>query len=122
MTSNRTVTFVTGTSRDEAKRHPKSHLFRQAIARVSALSLIVLPCPIASAQNVLPQGGFVVGGTVTGSQTATALTINQSSPRAIINWNSFSVGPTNSVTFNQPNSSAAILNRVTGATPSNIAG
>src|SRR4029077_5174078 len=47
---------------------------------------------------------------------------NQNSNRAIVNWNSFSVGQPNSVTFAQPGSSAAILNRVTGATPSTIAG
>lgn len=40
----------------------------------------------------------------------------------MVNWQSFSVGQGNSVTFAQPSSGAAILNRVTGATPSTIAG
>ena len=42
--------------------------------------------------------------------------------RAIVNWNSFSIGQSNSVVFQQPGASAAILNRVTGSTPSTIAG
>ena len=50
------------------------------------------------------------------------MTVNQTSPRAIVNWGSFSIGPANGVTFSQPNSSSAILNRVTGSTTSTIAG
>ncbi|HZR90535.1 MAG TPA: filamentous hemagglutinin N-terminal domain-containing protein [Bradyrhizobium sp.] len=50
------------------------------------------------------------------------MTVNQSSSRAIVDWNSFSVGPNASVNFVQPNAGAAILNRVTGTTSSTIAG
>jgi filamentous hemagglutinin family protein len=99
--------------------------FRRSTAYVSSLSLVLAPfgSQFAFAQSVLPQGGFVVGGSATISQpSAGALNINQSSQRAIINWNSFSVGQPNSVNFSQPNSSASILNRVTGSTPSSIAG
>src|SRR6202030_860456 len=39
-----------------------------------------------------------------------------------VNWNSFSIGQPNTVTFNQPSSSSAILNRVTGNTSSTIVG
>ena len=98
---------------------------RKTTAMISALALIILPfgSHLAVAQNVLPQGGSVAAGSATINQpSASALTINQSSARAIINWNSFSVGQPNSVTFYQPNSSSATLNRVTGSTPSSIAG
>ena len=98
---------------------------RKSTAYVSSLSLILAPFggQVAKAQNVLPQGGSVVAGSATIAQPSTsALSINQTSQRAIINWNSFSVGQPNSVTFFQPNASAAALNRVTGATPSTIAG
>ena len=44
------------------------------------------------------------------------------SQRAAINWQSFDVGSQQSVTFNQPSSSAVTLNRVTGPDPSQIAG
>jgi filamentous hemagglutinin family protein len=73
--------------------------------------------------GVLPQGGRVVAGSASiGAPQNGALTINQNSSRAVINWNSFSVGQPNSVNFVQPGASAAILNRVTGSTPSSIAG
>ncbi|MEA2952833.1 MAG: hypothetical protein QOJ96_2353, partial [Alphaproteobacteria bacterium] len=75
------------------------------------------------AQSVVPQGGSVVGGSATiGVPANNGLTINQNSPNAVINWNTFSIGRPNTVTFNQPSSSSAILNRVTGNTPSTIAG
>ena len=48
--------------------------------------------------------------------------MTQTSPRAIVNWGSFSIGQGNGVTFDQPNASSAILNRVTGSTTSTIAG
>jgi filamentous hemagglutinin family protein len=77
----------------------------------------------ALAQSVLPRGGSVASGSAAISAPSVhALTITQSSSRAIINWDSFSIGSQNSVTFNQPGSNAAILNRVTGDTPTSIAG
>src|SRR5215472_7946672 len=83
--------------------------------------LLVLAGPAARAQ--LPSNGHVVAGSATiGPPSASTLTINQSSNRAIVNWNSFSVGQPNAVDFVQPGSSAAMLNRVTGTTPSTIAG
>lgn len=87
------------------------------------LALAVATADMARAQSVLPSGGQVVSGSAAiGPVSGNNLTITQSSSRAIVNWNSFSVGQTNSVTFQQPGSSSAILNRVTGAAPSSIAG
>ena len=77
----------------------------------------------ALAQNTLPTNGHVVAGSATiAAPSGNTLSINQTSNRAVVNWNSFSVGQPNVVDFTQPSSSAAILNRVTGATPSAIAG
>jgi filamentous hemagglutinin family protein len=77
----------------------------------------------ACAQSVLPKGGTVAAGSATvRNSSGNGLTITQTTSNAIINWNSFSVGQSNSVTINQPNSSSALLNRVTGSTPSSIAG
>ena len=63
-----------------------------------------------------PTGGTVVVGgtaTVTGAGTASVI-VNQSSDRAIINWNTFNIGTGGPATFNQPGSSSITLNRVTG--------
>ncbi|MGA2293540.1 filamentous hemagglutinin N-terminal domain-containing protein, partial [Bradyrhizobium sp.] len=88
------------------------------------LAGIVLAIPAAvQAQAVLPQGGSVVSGQARiSAPSANALSISQNSSKAIVNWNSFSVGPSASVNFVQPNASSAILNRVTGSTSSTIAG
>ena len=76
----------------------------------------------AHAQNILPSHGVVTSGAASIGQSGGSMTVNQTSPRAIVNWGSFSIGPANGVTFSQPSSSSAILNRVTGSTPSTIAG
>ncbi len=58
------------------------------------------------------------------NQTATnaAMVVNQTSQRAVVNWDSFNVGKNATVTFNQPNANAVTLNRVTGTTASMIEG
>src|SRR6266540_2712874 len=71
-----------------------------------------------------PEGGTVVGGAATiHGQGGPAVTVNQSSSSAIINWNTFNIGVGQSVRFNQPGSSSVALNRVTGGLgPSEILG
>lgn len=71
----------------------------------------------------LPSGGQVVGGQASiSSPTSTSTVINQSSDKAIINWQDFSIATGNSVTFNQPGANSIALNRVLGSTPSVING
>lgn len=94
----------------------------QARAWLAAF-LILHNGALAVAQDLLPQGGRVVAGQASiGAASFGQLTVTQNSSRAVVDWNSFSVGAGNGVTFVQPNSSAAILNRVTGSTTSEIAG
>ncbi len=71
-----------------------------------------------------PEGGTVVGGAATiQGQGGPAVTVNQSSNSAIINWNTFNIGVKERVQFNQPGSSSVVLNRVTGGLgPSEILG
>ncbi len=89
---------------------------------LAAFALLNLRAP-AMAQQALPGGGTVVSGSATiGAPGAGQLTVLQNSPRAIIDWNTFSVGAGQSVHFVQPGADAAVLNRVTGATTSTIAG
>ncbi|WP_158525559.1 hypothetical protein, partial [Polynucleobacter paneuropaeus] len=81
---------------------------------------------IAQPLNALPTNGKVVAGVATISQTSTAtnatMTVNQTSQRAVINWDSFNVGQNAAVNFVTPGANSSTLNRVTGASPSLIQG
>src|ERR1700704_6175520 len=69
-----------------------------------------------------PTGGTVVDGSAAISQAGSVTNINQSSNKAIINWQGFSIAPQETVNFNQPNSSSVTLNRVIGNETSVISG
>jgi filamentous hemagglutinin family protein len=71
----------------------------------------------------LPTGASVQSGSVgIATPGPGAMTIDQSSQKAIINWQSFSIGKGGVVDITQPNTQAALLNRVTGSATSTIAG
>ncbi len=79
----------------------------------TALSAILSPL-VAVAQiapSTTPQGGVVVGGSASIAQAPGSTTINQSSERGAINWQSFDVGSAAKVQFNQPDAAAVTLNR-----------
>ncbi|MEJ0069797.1 MAG: filamentous hemagglutinin N-terminal domain-containing protein [Pseudomonadota bacterium] len=99
------------------ERPARTPLIARLLAGVSASALMV---GVASAN---PRNGTVVGGSATIVQTSPSqLTINQSSERAIINWQSFSIGVGERAVFQQPSSASVALNRVTGVDPSVILG
>ena len=100
---------------------------RAAWLATTALTAILFSPGVLRAQSTLPadttpQGGVVVGGSATITQGAGSTTIDQSSQRTAINWQSFNVGSAASVQFNQPSSTAIALNRVVTSEPSVIAG
>ena len=70
----------------------------------------------------LPTGAEISAGSGVISRTGSALTVQQTSPRVAINWQSFGIGATESVVFRQPDVSAIALNRVLGQDPSIILG
>lgn len=71
----------------------------------------------------LPSGGVVVGGQAAiSSPNSNSTVIDQSTDKAIINWQDFSIATGNSVRFNQPGANSIALNRVLGSTPSVING
>lgn len=83
----------------------------------------------AAAQTIpvdtLPQLNGVVAGAVTVTPPApggTTLQVAVGSARSIVDWNSFSVGRDATVAFSNSAGTAAILNRVSGATSSVIEG
>ena len=69
-----------------------------------------------------PTGGQVVAGTATFSVGAGALTVTQTSGRAIINWQDFSIAAGELAKFVQPDATSATLNRVISGLPSSLAG
>lgn len=77
----------------------------------------------ASSALANPTGAQVVAGGVTvSSPSASQMNITQSTPNAIVNWNTFSIGAGEAVNIAQPSVSSALLNRVVGNDPSSIAG
>ncbi|ETX27877.1 hypothetical protein RISW2_11120, partial [Roseivivax isoporae LMG 25204] len=79
--------------------------------------------PLALAADPLPTGGQVAAGEVSiGTSSPTRMVVDQRSDRAVVNWDSFSIGRDAHVDFRQPSRSSAILNRVTGSADSRIHG
>src|SRR5438128_12566571 len=100
---------------------PKRRILAAAVAL--ALSAPVFESYSQSiSPTALPTGGRVVGGQATISQSAAAMQIQQGSTRAALDWNTFNIGSQAAVTFNQPSASSIALNRVLGASGSEIYG
>jgi filamentous hemagglutinin family protein len=95
-----------------------------ALQAIAAMALLAAPFPAAAqlSPNAHPTGGQVVAGQAGIAQSATTTTVTQSSQRAAVNWQTFDVGSSQTVQFQQPSSTASTLNRVVGPNPSEIAG
>lgn len=104
--------------------HSRYPFGRRALALVLA-AVLVSPGP-ALAQSpppALPQGGQAAQGSVTiATPSPSQMVVTQTSQRAVVNWSDFSIGSGGLVDIQQPNASAAILNRVTGGNASLING
>lgn len=90
-----------------------------------ALLPALLAMAFAQAQpgpNTLPTGGRVVAGQAQISQNSAQMTVNQTSPRAAIDWQSFSLGQQAQISFQQPDAGSVTLNRVLGGDASQIFG
>ena len=104
----------------------QSSTFRETLrprllASVFGASLLVAG-PALAEGPALPSGGSVAAGVASITTGDGAVTVTQSTNRAVVNWNSFSVGQGRTVAFDLPGTNAAVLNRVTGDLPSSIAG
>ena len=125
-------------------------MFRKSVALALGLNTLVSPAlslaasipgfpgavPLPSlATNTLPvvRGNLPTGVSISSASGSNSLVINQTSSQAIINWNSFNIGATSAVRFNQgtgtpgtstwqPNSSFVALNRIYDQNPSLIYG
>ena len=92
-------------------------LFKKTSLGLILSALFFPPLAIAA-----PQGGQVVSGAAAISQSGNVTQIDQSTQKAAINWQGFSVGANEKVNFNQPNASSVTLNRVIGNERSVIEG
>jgi len=98
--------------------------------RLTALATAMLAglLPLAggaqtAALPVLPKSGSVSAGqAVIGAPAGSRLDIRQLSQRAVLRWDSFSIGAGSAVEFKLPSTQAATLNVVTGPLGSEIAG
>ena len=70
----------------------------------------------------LPGGNTTITGDISVSSDTQTMTIDQQSDQAIIEWNSFNIGENNTLTFQQPSSSASALNRDISGNPTTLAG
>jgi filamentous hemagglutinin family protein len=78
---------------------------------------------LAGTAHAGPSGGTVSAGSASIAGDGTGhVTVTQTSDRAILDWNSFSIGTGESTRFIQPGSTSVAVNRVTGADPSSILG
>ncbi|MGE4061455.1 MAG: MBG domain-containing protein, partial [Sphingomonadales bacterium] len=75
-----------------------------------------------TAATAQPSGGTVVSGQAGISSTGNTTLINQSTQKAIIDWQDFSVAAGGAVQFAQPDAQSITLNRVIGAGVSTIEG
>ena len=87
---------------------------------VSVLAVLLSSTSLASQE--LPQNGQILSGTGSIVQDGADMSITQNSANLDIDWNSFSIGAENTVTFKQPSATSTALNRVTGTQTSAIHG
>ncbi|MBF0460024.1 MAG: filamentous hemagglutinin N-terminal domain-containing protein [Magnetococcales bacterium] len=95
--------------------------------KIGVLALAILlasgtSTALAVGAGTLPSGYQVTAGTVHVSTVGTTMTVQESTQRAAVNWQNFSIGSGATVDFQQPNNSAVILNRVVGTEQSVIDG
>ncbi|WP_162176757.1 YDG domain-containing protein [Hyphomonas beringensis] len=94
---------------------------RDWLSRASALT--IASCLTGMSAWANPEGGQVTDGAavILGQGTAD-VTITQSSQRAVIDWETFSIDENEQVVFEQPGVDSITANRVNGVDPSTILG
>ncbi|WP_250456298.1 filamentous hemagglutinin N-terminal domain-containing protein [Caballeronia sp. ATUFL_M2_KS44] len=90
-----------------------THVLHYRVKRrpLAAVMLLIFTVPALGA-GPLPSGGKFVGGAGSMTTNGTILAIKQTTPTAVIDWNSFSIGRAHAVSIDNPN--GATLNRVIG--------
>lgn len=84
---------------------------------------LALAISLAAAGQAYAVGtGTIAGGTGTITQQGSVTNVNQTSDKLIVNWNNMDVGAGQTLNFNQPTQTAAVLNRVQSGNPTEILG
>jgi filamentous hemagglutinin family protein len=94
------------------------HYYRKVIAYGAIASLTITPAVSFS----VPMGGSISDGVASINTHATGVVVNQSTDKAVIDWQGFDVGSGESAQFNVPNGNSFTLNRINSQTPSHIYG
>lgn len=102
-----------------ARRRGAGQAPRRALGTLLALLGAILVAPAALA---LPSGGQVVAGRARLHRGVRSLTVDQTTPKAILNWQRFGIGRGERVIFQQPGAGSVALNRVLGNASSAIYG
>ncbi len=97
-------------------RHSFLSRLRHTCRLVALVALGVAPL------SANPAGGHVVAGAAAIAGGAGQLTVHQTTARAILHWQDFSIGAGELVRFVQPDATSAALNRVLGGNPSSLLG
>ena len=97
-------------------------LTHKTAGTVKLASTLLLAAAVPEAALAGPTDGVVRAGAATIATSGVATTVNQTSDRAVIDWRSFNIAAGESVSFSQPTSQSAILNRVIGTQVSSLQG
>ena len=100
---------------ENAKGRGKSASAKPCV--VGAIVALVSPLALAA-----PTGGQISAGSGSIAQSGLNTTITQSSQNLAINWQGFNIASSETVNFNQPNSSAIAVNRIYDTSGSTIMG
>jgi mucin-19 len=107
----------TGTSQPRGKARFAAGIFVAAIL----VSFVAFSFFAPSAHGN-PAGGTVASGSANIVSSGSLLDVNQSTQRAVIDWRSFNIAPSETTKFSQPSSSSVTLNRINDPDPSQILG
>ena len=126
-TTTTDATVATGSIAEQSRRGGMRSTCTQGSASDEAsfaLNVLAISVMLAvgTAAYAAPAGGIVTAGGANIASSPGTTTITQTTQNTAISWQSFNIGSTESVRFNQPSSSAVALNRVIGSDPSSIFG
>ena len=111
-----------GTVRGKGKRPWRWAAVGVQAAAVAALIWAASVQAEPPAPTALPTGGQVAPWQATINQAGSRMTIDQTTQKAVLNWQTFNIGQNAEVRFNQPGTSSVALNRVLSSDPSRIYG